>query len=124
MAIEILAMKQQVSLWAPSFNRPYMEKGREIPRGKLASSITELENKISWRVEDSDIASINDNAGSEWVEIDPSTTERLALCLQVAEQTLAVHMIPPFCQFPACGILTARIRRFLPQTIWKPTFHT
>lgn len=52
-----------------------------------ASSITELENRISWRVEDSDIASINDNAGSEWVEIDPATTELLALCLQVAKDS-------------------------------------
>lgn len=62
-------------------------EGAEDTAGEAASSITELENKISWRVEDSDIASINDNAGSEWVEIDPSTTELLALCLQVAEDS-------------------------------------
>ena len=46
---------------------------------------TALENRISWRVEGSDIARLNDEAGSEWVDIDPQTASLLEMCLQVAE---------------------------------------
>lgn len=59
--------------------------GAEETANEAASAITELENRISWRVDTSDIAAINDNAGSEWVEIQPETTELLSLCLKVAE---------------------------------------
>lgn len=47
--------------------------------------VTALENRISWRVEGSDIARLNNEAGSEWVDIDPQTASLLEMCLQVAE---------------------------------------
>lgn len=66
------------------------------PGGQEASdaalqAVTDLENKISWRVEDSDIARLNDEAGSEWIDIDPETAELLLLCLDVAEQSGGVY---------------------------------
>ena len=62
------------------------------PGGQEASdaalqAVTGLENKISWRVEDSDVAQLNDNAGVEWISIDEKTAELLSLCLDVAERS-------------------------------------
>ena len=36
-------------------------------------------------MEDSDIAKLNDQAGSQWTTIDPVTTDLLVLALEVAE---------------------------------------
>ena len=62
------------------------------PNGQEASdaalqAVTELENLISWRVEDSDIARLNDEAGSEWITVDEKTASLLSLCLDVAEES-------------------------------------
>ena len=62
------------------------------PNGQEASdaalqAVTELENLISWRVEDSDVARLNNEAGSEWITVDEKTSSLLALCLDVAEKS-------------------------------------
>ncbi len=63
--------------------------GRNAEQGaaNAAAAIGDLENLISWRVEDSDIAKLNDQAGSQWTTIDPVTTDLLALALEVAEKS-------------------------------------
>lgn len=68
----------------------YGSNGQEASDDAL-QAITELENTISWRVEGSDIARLNDEAGSEWIEIDPATTSLLLLCLDVAERSGGVY---------------------------------
>lgn len=63
--------------------------GRNAEQGAsdAAASIGNLENLISWRVEDSDIANLNDEAGSHWITIDPLTADLLELSLDIAEKS-------------------------------------
>lgn len=61
--------------------------GREETAAEAASSVTALENQISWRVESSDIARLNDAAGTEWISLEPETISLLSLCLDVAEKS-------------------------------------
>lgn len=53
----------------------------------VLQAVTELENRISWRVEGSDVARLNDNAGVEWISIEPETASLLSLCREVAART-------------------------------------
>ena len=68
----------------------YGADGQEASDDAL-QAITELENKISWRVDGSDIAQLNDEAGSVWTDVDPVTTSLLLLCLDVAEKSGGVY---------------------------------
>ncbi len=52
-----------------------------------AKSIGELENLISWRVDDSDIARLNEAAGSDWTKLDPKTIALLQKTLDVSEKS-------------------------------------
>lgn len=52
-----------------------------------AQAVSELEDLISWRKEDSDVAKINANAGNDWVSVDSKTASLLARCLDVAQQS-------------------------------------
>lgn len=52
-----------------------------------AKSIGDLENLISWRVEDSDIAKLNDAAGSDWITLKPKTISLLETSLDVAKES-------------------------------------
>ena len=47
----------------------YGADGQEASDDAL-QAITELENKISWRVDGSDIAQLNDEAGSVWTDVE------------------------------------------------------
>ena len=59
--------------------------GREDAAQAASSAVTELENLISWRVEDSDTARLNQAAGTEFLEIDPQTWDILNTSLQVCQ---------------------------------------
>ena len=52
-----------------------------------AQAVSELEDLISWRKEDSDIAKINATAGNDWVSVDSKPASLLARCLDVAQQS-------------------------------------
>lgn len=52
-----------------------------------AQSVTALEDKISWRVEDSDIYKLNNASGSTWETIDSYTASLLKMSLDVAQKT-------------------------------------
>ena len=54
---------------------------------QAAADINELENQISWRIENSDISKINTAAGNSYVNVNESTIELLKLCKQVALRT-------------------------------------
>ena len=59
--------------------------GAEEAARQASSAVTELENLISWRVEDSDIATLNQEAGGEFQDIDPQTWDILNTALQVCQ---------------------------------------
>lgn len=61
--------------------------GTEEAATDASSSITELENLISWRVADSDIEKLNSAAGTEWLELDERTIDVLEQALSVSEAT-------------------------------------
>lgn len=52
-----------------------------------ANAVQSLENLISWRVETSDVARLNDAAGTDWIAIEPETADLLARALDVAERS-------------------------------------
>lgn len=59
--------------------------GAEEAAQQASSAVTELENLISWRVEDSDIATLNQETGGEFQDIDPQTWDILNTALQVCQ---------------------------------------
>lgn len=59
--------------------------GAEEAAQHASSAVTELENLISWRVEDSDIATLNQEAGGELQDINPQTWDILNTALQVCQ---------------------------------------
>ena len=59
--------------------------GAEEAAQQASSAVTELENLISWRVEDSDIATLNQEAGGEFQDIEPQTWDILNTALQVCQ---------------------------------------
>lgn len=62
-------------------------KNGEKAAQEAAKKIGELENLISWRINDSDINKINSAAGSEWKTINPKTTQLLKTSLDVAKKS-------------------------------------
>jgi thiamine biosynthesis lipoprotein len=64
----------------------YGENG-ESAAANAAAAVGELEDLISWRVEDSDVYKLNENAGVDWTVIDKRTMTLLRQCLDVAQQS-------------------------------------
>ena len=62
-------------------------RNAETAAAAAAKSIGDLEDLISWRIEDSDIQRLNENAGVDWIDIDPKTVSILKLALDVAEKS-------------------------------------
>ncbi len=60
-------------------------RNREEGARAAANAAAELENLLSWRVGESDIARLNEKAGSEFVSIDPRTEQVLSSSLAVCE---------------------------------------
>lgn len=83
--------------------------GAEEAAQQASSAVTELENLISWRVEDSDIATLNQEAGGEFQDIDPQTWDILNTALQVCRPA-AGPLTSPLPPSAGCGTLT-----------WSPT---
>lgn len=52
-----------------------------------ANAVAELEDLISWRKEESDIARLNELAGEEFVELDERTVRVLSACLEVCRES-------------------------------------
>ena len=52
-----------------------------------SQAVTDLEDKISWRVDDSDVSRLNAAAGSTWEKIDPKTLSILKVSLDVAQKS-------------------------------------
>ncbi|ARP50504.1 MULTISPECIES: FAD:protein FMN transferase [Caproicibacterium] len=52
-----------------------------------AQAVTDLEDKISWRVDNSDIANLNNAAGTVWKTQDSYTISLLQMSLKLAQQT-------------------------------------
>ena len=53
----------------------------------VAKNITELENLISWKIEDSDIFNLNKNAGDDFIEINDITYDILELANNVSDES-------------------------------------
>lgn len=64
----------------------YGESGEEAAQ-EANSAVQALENRISWRVESSDIAQLNDAAGTDWIDVAPETAAILQDALDVAERS-------------------------------------
>lgn len=62
-------------------------RNREAAAAAAAKSIGTLENLISWRIDDSDIAKLNDAAGTDWTTIDKKTLTILQDSLDVAQKS-------------------------------------
>ncbi len=60
---------------------------REEGARQAANAVAELEDLISWRKGESDAARINEEAGSEFVSIDPRTEQVLSTALSVCEES-------------------------------------
>lgn len=60
---------------------------REEAAAAAAKSIGELENLISWRIGDSDVAKLNQEAGVDWISIDSKTLSILETSLDVAQKS-------------------------------------
>ena len=52
-----------------------------------ANSVVNLENEISWRMVDSDICKLNENAGKDWTEVSDSTYNILEDAIAVSEKS-------------------------------------
>lgn len=52
-----------------------------------AKSISSLEDLISWQIDGSDVARLNLAAGTDWITINPKTTQLLKLSLEVAAES-------------------------------------
>lgn len=60
---------------------------REAAATAAAKSIGQLEDLISWQLADSDIAKLNESAGSVWTTLDAKTVALLQKSLDVAEKS-------------------------------------
>lgn len=61
--------------------------GREDAAASAAGTVAQLENLISWRVEDSDVQKLNANAGKEFLTLDAATVSVLKTALSVCEES-------------------------------------
>lgn len=59
----------------------------EDAASEAANAVQRLENQISWRMEDSDVARLNAAAGTDWIAIESQTADLLEMALNVAEQS-------------------------------------
>ena len=64
----------------------YGKKGEAAAKSAL-SKITGLEDRISWRMDSSDVARLNEAAGTDWISISPETASILAMSLDVAQKS-------------------------------------
>lgn len=64
----------------------YGKNGEAAAKSAL-SKITQLENRISWRIDTSDAARLNEAAGTDWISIDPETASILSASLDVAQKS-------------------------------------
>ncbi|MCI1966386.1 MAG: FAD:protein FMN transferase [Oscillospiraceae bacterium] len=62
-------------------------KNAQTAAQSALSQITQLENRISWRIDSSDVARLNEAAGTDWISIDPKTASLLSVSLDVAEKS-------------------------------------
>ena len=62
-------------------------KNGEAAATAAAREIGELEDRISWRIEGSDIQKLNEQAGIDWIELEPETISLLSDCLTLAQQS-------------------------------------
>ena len=62
-------------------------KNAKTAAAAAAKSINELENKISWRIDGSDINRLNKAAGTDWISIQPETAKILQLSLGIAQKS-------------------------------------
>lgn len=64
----------------------YGKNGEEAAKN-ASQQIKDLENLISWRIDTSDVARLNEAAGTDWIKIDPETASVLATSLDVAQES-------------------------------------
>lgn len=64
----------------------YGKNGEAAAKSALGK-ITQLENKISWRIDTSDVARLNEAAGTDWITVDPETASVLSASLDVAQKS-------------------------------------
>lgn len=64
----------------------YGKDGEAAAKAAL-SKITQLEDKISWRIDTSDVARLNEAAGTDWISIDSETASILSASLDVAQKS-------------------------------------
>lgn len=62
-------------------------KNREDAAVKAADAVEALEQKISWRVANSDIQKLNNNAGKDWVTLSDETLNVLTQAQSVSEKS-------------------------------------
>lgn len=62
-------------------------KNREEAARKASAAVTELENKLSWRVEGSELSLLNRSAGGGAVSLSPETWDVLNTCILVSEKS-------------------------------------
>ena len=62
-------------------------ENREDAAVKAADAVEALEQKISWRVENSDIQKLNNNAGKDWVTLSDETLNILTQAQSVSEKS-------------------------------------
>lgn len=62
-------------------------KNRVAAASAAANSVTKLEGLLSWKVEDSDVAKLNSEAGVVWSSVDSTTVQVLATALDVADRS-------------------------------------
>ncbi len=62
-------------------------KTRKSAATAAAASVERLENQISWQIDGSDVARLNEAAGTDWITIDSQTTAVLKTCLDAAEKS-------------------------------------
>lgn len=89
---------------------------------KGANAVVNLENEISWRIVDSDIAAINEAAGKTWTQVSDSTYSILSESLDVCEKsggdfdiTIApLSLLWNFDDSPTAPPSDGQIQKFLP----------
>lgn len=62
-------------------------ENREAAAVKAADAVEALEQRISWRVADSDIQKLNDAAGKDWVTVSDETLDILETAQSVSEKS-------------------------------------
>lgn len=62
-------------------------KAGEEATVQAADTVQALENRLSWKISNSDIKKLNDAAGKNWITLPPDTLEILAAAQDVAENS-------------------------------------